>query len=306
MFLFFDDENLPMKEKPVVNVLFCAPCLFAFLMIIIIPFCFGVYYSMTDWNGIRDTVEFVGFSHFKNIFTAPDFIYSFLITVLYTVINLILVNIVSFILSLLVTSNIRFKNFYRVGFFIPYLIGGIVLGYIWQFIFNNAIVAIGNHFELEFLQSSLLSRPGTVIWIMSFVNTWQYSGYIMLIFVAAIQSIPDSLLEAAQIDGANYIRRIFHIIIPMMANAFTISLFLTLTSSFKQFDMNLTLTSGGPAIRFLDTPIKASQLLAMNIFDTATANRMAEAQAKAVILFAVLAVISAIQVSINKRKEVEM
>jgi len=295
-----------MKEKPIVNVLFCAPCLFAFLMIIIIPFCFGVYYSMTDWNGIRDTVEFVGFSHFKNIFTAPDFIYSFLMTVLYTVINLILVNIVSFILSLLVTSNIRFKNFYRVGFFIPYLIGGIVLGYIWQFIFNNAIVAIGNHFELEFLQSSLLSRPGTVIWIMSFVNTWQYSGYIMLIFVAAIQSIPDSLLEAAQIDGANYIRRIFHIIIPMMANAFTISLFLTLTSSFKQFDMNLTLTSGGPATRFLDTPIKASQLLAMNIFDTATANRMAEAQAKAVILFAVLAVISAIQVSINKRKEVEM
>ena len=306
MFRFFDDENLPMKEKPIVNVLFCAPCLFAFLMIIIIPFCFGVYYSMTDWNGIRDTVEFVGFSHFKNIFTAPDFIYSFLMTVLYTVINLILVNIVSFILSLLVTSNIRFKNFYRVGFFIPYLIGGIVLGYIWQFIFNNAIVAIGNHFELEFLQSSLLSRPGTVIWIMSFVNTWQYSGYIMLIFVAAIQSIPDSLLEAAQIDGANYIRRIFHIIIPMMANAFTISLFLTLTSSFKQFDMNLTLTSGGPATRFLDTPIKASQLLAMNIFDTATANRMAEAQAKAVVLFAVLAVISAIQVSINKRKEVEM
>lgn len=275
-------------------------------MIIVIPFGFGVYYSMTDWNGVRDTVKFVGFSHFKTIFTAPDFMYSFFITVLYTIINLVLVNVVSFILSLLVTSNIRFKNFYRVGFFIPYLIGGIVLGYIWQFIFNNAVVALGNTLSIDFLQSSLLSRPGTVIWIMSMVNTWQYSGYIMLIFIAAIQSIPDSLLEAAQIDGANYIRRIFNIILPMMANAFTISLFLTLTSSFKQFDMNLTLTSGGPATRFLGTPIKASQLLAMNIFDTATANHMAEAQAKAVVLFAVLAVISAIQVSINKRKEVEM
>lgn len=295
-----------MKEKSIVNALFCLPCLFAFVMIIIIPFGFGVCYSMTDWNGVRDTVKFVGFTHFKTIFTAPDFMYSFLITVLYTVINLVLVNVVSFILALFVTSNIRFKNFYRIGFFIPYLIGGIVLGYIWQFIFNNAVVAFGNAFAIDFLQSSLLSRPATVIWTMSAVNVWQYSGYIMLIFIAAIQSIPGSLLEAAQIDGANYMRRIFHIIIPMMANAFTISLFLTLTSSFKQFDMNFTLTSGGPATRFLGTPIKASQLLAMNIFDTATANRMAEAQAKAVILFAVLAVISAIQVSVNKRKEVEM
>ena len=293
-----------MKEKNIVNALFCLPCLFAFVMIIIIPFGFGVCYSMTDWNGVRATVKFVGFTHFKTIFTAPDFMYSFLITVLYTVINLVLVNVVSFILALFVTSNIRFKNFYRIGFFIPYLIGGIVLGYIWQFIFNNAVVAFGNAFAIDFLQSSLLSRPATVIWTMSAVNVWQYSGYIMLIFIAAIQSIPGSLLEAAQIDGANYMRRIFHIIIPMMANAFTISLFLT--SSFKQFDMNFTLTSGGPATRFLGTPIKASQLLAMNIFDTATANRMAEAQAKAVILFAVLAVISAIQVSVNKRKEVEM
>jgi len=175
-----------MKEKPIVNALFCLPCLFAFVMIIIIPFGFGVYYSMTDWNGVRDTVKFVGFTHFKTIFTAPDFMYSFLITVLYTVINLILVNVVSFILALFVTSNIRFKNFYRIGFFIPYLIGGIVLGYIWQFIFNNAVVALGNAFAIEGLQSSLLSRPGTVIWIMSMVNTWQYSGYIMLIFICPV------------------------------------------------------------------------------------------------------------------------
>ena len=181
-----------------------------------------------------------------------------------------------------------------------------MLGYIWQFILNNALVMFANESGIEFLQSSLLSRPNTVIWVMSFVNTWQYAGYIMLIFVAAIQGIPASLLEAANVDGANYVTRIFRILIPMMANAFTISLFLTLTSSFKQFDMNLTLTNGGPATRFLEVPVKASQLLAMNIFDTATANRMAEAQAKAVVLFAVLAVISAIQVSVNKRKEVEM
>lgn len=295
-----------MKKHRLVNILFVAPCVFAFLMIVVIPFFLGVYYSLTDWNGISNTVNFVGLKNFQNLFSAPDFLFSVLITVAYTVINILLVNVVSFILSLIVTSKVRFKNFYRAGFFIPYLIGGIVLGYIWQFIFNQAIVGIGTSLSIELLQTSFLGRADLVIWVMSFVNTWQYAGYIMLIFVASIQGIPVSLLEAASVDGANYLTRIFKITIPMMANAFTISLFLTLTSSFKQFDMNLTLTNGGPATRFLDTPVKASQLFAMNIFNTAGANRMAEAQAKAVVLFVILVVVSLIQVSINKRKEVEM
>jgi len=295
-----------MKQSRTVNILFIAPCLFAFTMIIVIPFGFGLYYSLTDWNGVRDSVKFVGLANFKYLFTAPDFLYSFLITIGFTLINIVSVNVVGFILSLLVTSKVRFRNFYRAGFFVPYLIGGIVLGYIWQFILNNALVLLGNKLSFGFLQSSLLSRPNTVIWVMSFVNTWQYAGYIMLIFVAAIQGIPSSLLEAANVDGASYFTRIFRILIPMMAHAFTISLFLTLTSSFKQFDMNFTLTNGGPATRFLGSPIKASQLLAMNIFDTAAANRMAEAQAKAVILFLALVIVSLIQVNMNKRREVEL
>lgn len=295
-----------MKQSRTVNILFIAPCLFAFTMIIVIPFGFGLYYSLTDWNGVRDSVKFVGLANFKYLFTAPDFLYSFLITIGFTLINIVSVNVVGFILSLLVTSKVRFRNFYRAGFFVPYLIGGIVLGYIWQFILNNALVLLGNKLSFGFLQSSFLSRPNTVIWVMSFVNTWQYAGYIMLIFVAAIQGIPSSLLEAANVDGASYFTRIFRILIPMMAHAFTISLFLTLTSSFKQFDMNFTLTNGGPATRFLGSPIKASQLLAMNIFDTATANRMAEAQAKAVILFLALVIVSLIQVNMNKRREVEL
>lgn len=295
-----------MKQSRLVNVLFLAPTIFAFLMIIVIPFFFGLYYSMTDWTGISSVVNFVGLKNFKNLFNSPDFLYSFLITILFTIINVILVNIVSFALSLVVTSNIPRRNFYRAGFFVPYLIGGIVLGYIWQFILNNILVDVGTFLSIGFLQTSFLSRPESVIWTMSVVNTWQYSGYIMLIYVAAIQGIPESLMEAANVDGAKYHTRVFRILIPMMANAFTISLFLTLTTSFKQFDMNLTLTNGGPATRFLGAPVKASQLLAMNIFDTATANRMAEAQAKAVILFVALLIVSLIQVTINKRKEVEM
>ena len=295
-----------MKQNRFINVLFLVPTVFAFIMIIIIPFFFGLYYSMTDWNGVSRDINFIGFENFKYLFNSPDFLYSFIITILFTFLNVVFVNVVSFVLSLIVTSKIPRRNFYRAGFFVPYLIGGIVLGYIWQFIFNNILVGIGDTFSIQFLQDSFLSKPNTVIWTMAVVNTWQYAGYIMLIYVASIQSIPTSLMEAANVDGAKYSTRVFRILIPMMANAFTISLFLTLTTSFKQFDMNLTLTNGGPATRFLGAPVKASELLAMNIFNTASANRMAEAQAKAVVLFVVLLIVSLIQVTVNKRKEVEM
>jgi len=299
-------EEPRMKQRSVVNTLFLVPVVFTFVMIIIIPFSLGIYYSLTDWNGVSPIINFVGLKNFSKLSSAPDFIHSFMITIGYTVINVILVNVVSFILSLIVTSKVKFRNFYRAGFFVPYLIGGIVLGYIWQFILNNILVSLGTAYSIEFLRVSFLSKPESVIWAMSAVNTWQFAGYIMLIYVAAIQSIPKSLMEAASVDGAGFVRNVFHILIPMMANAFTISLFLTLTYSFKQFDMNLTLTNGGPATRFMELPVKASQLLAMNIFDTATANKMAEAQAKAVVLFVVLVVVALIQVSINKKKEVEM
>lgn len=295
-----------MRQHSLTKLLFVLPCVFAFVMVMLIPFFFGLYFSMTDWNGVSDEIKFVGFGHFGKVFSEAGFLYSFLITMAYTLINIIAVNVVGFALALVVTSNLRFRNFYRAGFFAPYLIGGIVLGYIWQFLFNNALPAFGKLLAISGLQNSLLSKPDSVIWAMTIVNTWQYAGYIMLIFIAAIQAIPASLLEAAKVDGAGYFRRVFRIVIPMTANAFTISLFLTLTTSFKQYDMNFTLTNGGPATRFFDQPVKASQLLAMNIFNTAQANYMAEAQAKAVVLFVALVLVSLIQVSINKRKEVEL
>ena len=291
------------KSSPT-KFLFVLPAVFAFIMVIVVPFFFGLYYSMTDWNGVSETINFVGFVNFLKVVTEPGFLNSFMITCGFTLINVVMVNVVGFILALVVTSNLRLRNFYRAGFFAPYLIGGIVLGYIWQFLFNNALPTFGRILGVEALQVSFLSRADSVIWAMSAVNVWQYAGYIMLIFIAAIQAVPVSLMEAAKVDGAGYLLRTFRILIPMMANAFTISLFLTLTTSFKQYDMNFTLTNGGPAARFFDEPIKASQLLAMNIFDTARANQMAEAQAKAVILFVALVIVSMLQVWISKRREV--
>ncbi len=295
-----------MKRRGSIDLLFVLPCLIAFLMVIIVPFALGVYYSMTDWDGVRQNITWVGFENFKSMFSEPQFIHSFLKTMQYTVINILLVNIVGFGLALLVTSNIKGRNIYRAGFFVPNLIGGIVLGYIWQFVFNNVQVDIGKMLNFGFLQRSLIARSDTVIGAMSFVNTWQYAGYIMMIYVASIQSIPQSIMEAASVDGAPYWTRVRSILMPMMASAFTITLFLTLTNSFKQFDLNFTLTNGGPAARFMGQAIKSSQLLAMDIYSTASArSQMAQAQAKAVVFFVVLVVFSLAQVSYNKRKELE-
>jgi raffinose/stachyose/melibiose transport system permease protein len=255
---------------------------------------------------VQPLISWVGFANFTGMFSQPQFLYSFMVTLLYTAINIVLVNVVGFLLSLLATSKARLRNLYRAGFFVPNLIGGIVLGYIWQFLFNNVIINMGQSIGLGFLSSSLISKPDTVIWAMSFVNTWQYAGYIMMIYVASIQSVSDSIMEAASVDGATYGKRITRILMPMMANAFTITIFLTLTTSFKQFDLNFSLTNGGPAMRFMGKAIRSSQLLAMDIYSTANGlNRMAEAQAKAVVFFILLVIFSLLQVYINKRREVE-
>ena len=295
-----------MKRRGWVDALFIFPCALAFLMVIICPFLIGIYYSMTDWDGVNPVITWVGFANFAGMFKQPQFLYSFMITLLYTAINIVLVNVAGFLLSLLATSKAKLRNLYRAGFFVPNLIGGIVLGYIWQFLFNNVIINFGSGLGIWFLSSSLIAKPDTVIWAMSFVNTWQYAGYIMMIYVASIQSVSDSIMEAASVDGATYITCVRKILIPMMANAFTITIFLTLTTSFKQFDLNFTLTNGGPAMRFMGKAIRSSQLLAMDIYSTANGlNKMAEAQAKAVVFFILLVVFSLVQVYINKRREVE-
>ncbi|MBQ6399158.1 MAG: sugar ABC transporter permease [Clostridia bacterium] len=294
------------QKRKLTEFLFLLPTLIAFLMVIIIPFILGIYYSFTNWQGTGAVTESVGFANYAAIFKEPGFLHSFLVTLLFTVLNIITVNVVAFIISLLVTSEIRGRNIYRAGFFVPNLIGGIVLGLVWQFIFSNILPSIGQSLGLPTLSKSLISNKDTVMFTMVTVNTWQYAGYIMLIYVAAIQGISKSVLEAAEVDGAKYWTRITRIQIPLMANAFTISLFLTLTNSFKMYDVNVALTNGGPVSVFMGKPVQASELLALNIYNTAFKyNNMAQGQAKAVIFFIVLTIFSVIQVSWNKSKEVE-
>ncbi len=287
--------------------LFLAPVLFAFFLVIVVPFVLGIFYSFTDWSssaGSGAGLKFVGLKNFIDSFKDPAFLYSFLVTVAYTAINVIVINAVSLILALLVTSKIKLRNVYRVGFFVPNLIGGLILGYIWQFIFNNAIPALGGF--LANPDNLILSKVNTSVLALVAAGTWQYGGYIMMIYIAAIEGVPVELHEAATIDGATGFQRFVKVTVPMIAQAFTITMFLTLINSFKQFDVNVSLTAGGPSTIFMGKPIYATELLALHIYDTAfAANHLAMGQARAVIFFLVLVVISVIQVRSSTRREVE-
>jgi len=292
---------------------FLAPILFAFFMVIIIPFFLGIFYSFTNWSSsarLGATLEFVGLTNFIESIKDPSFIYSFLLTCVYTALNILVINAVAFSLALLVTSAIKGRNIYRVGFFLPNLIGGLILGYIWQFIFNNAIPTLGELLKLPLLsnpENLILANRGSSVLALVIVGTWQYAGYIMMIYVAALESVPVELVEAARIDGAGPLQRLRNIIIPMVTQAFTITVFLTLVNSFKQFDVNVSLTSGGPSTIFMGKPMNGTELLALDIYNTAfLSNDLAQGQARAFLFFLVLVLISVLQVRAGKKREVEL
>jgi len=289
--------------------LFLAPSLFSFCMVQIVPFAIGIYYSFTNWSATaQPIVSFVGLTNYMEAFKDPTFLYATIITSIYTLMNIILVNVIAFSLALLVTSSLRGKNIYRAGFFLPNIIGGIILGYIWKFIFNQFVPNIASAAGFTyFAENLMLGDSKTALLAMVFVSTWQSAGYIMMIYVAALQNVPKDLLEAAQIDGANAWQRFRRVIIPMVMPAFTVTLFLTLVNSFKQFDVNVSLTNGGPSTIFMEKAIKGTTLLAMNISETSTISlNTAQAQAKAIVFFLVLVFFSLIQVYTTKKKEVEL
>lgn len=297
------------RMQKLVFWLFLIPALGSFAMVQIIPFVIGFYYSFTDWSATaQPVISFVGLKNYSDAFKDITFLYSTIITTIYTVSNIILVNIVSFALALLVTTQIKGRNFYRAGFFLPNVIGGIILGYIWQFIFNQFIPRVSSMWGISYLADNLmLADSKTALLALVIVSTWQYAGYIMMIYVAALQNVPKDLIEAAQIDGASPWQRFRTITIPMVRPAFTITLFLTLVNSFKQFDVNTSLTGVGPSTMFMGRAINGTTLLAMNISNTSLVLRnTAMAQAKAIIFFVVLVVFSLLQVYFSKRKEVEL
>ena len=290
-------------HRTLIYVIFLFPLLFAFAVTVIIPLFLGLFYSFTNWNGIRYT-EFVGFANYARMFRQPSFLWSILLTALFVVFNMILVNLVAFLLALLCTSKLKGMGFFRASYFLPNLIGGIVLGYIWQFIFSNVVTKI-----FSGMKYSMLASTHTAFIAIIIVYVWQYAGYIMLIYITGLNTVPGDVLEAADIDGANATQTLFQIKIPMIAPTITICTFLTLTSAFKQFDVNLSLTNGtGSVANFMGNYLtNGTQMLALNLYNTAVVeNEYAFGQAKAFLFFVILACVSILQVRISNSKEVEL
>jgi raffinose/stachyose/melibiose transport system permease protein len=268
-----------------------------FSIVLVVPFVNGVYYTFTDWDGF-ETTKLVGFSNYAKSFQDPTFWSTLRFTALFVIVSLILVNAVAFGLALIVTSNLRSKNFLRTFFFVPNLVGGVVLGVIWQFIFNSALVALANKYNWEIFKQSWLQDTNKAFWALIIVTVWQSSGYMMIVYITGLISIETDVLEASQIDGASPIRTLFTIKIPLMAQAFTIALFLTLRSGFMAYDVNVALTGGGP--------FRTTELISLHIFQDAFANgNFGTGQSKAVVMFLIVALAALVQVTISKRYEVQ-
>ena len=268
-----------------------------FSVVLVVPFVNGVYYTFTDWDGF-ETTKLVGFSNYAKSFQDPTFWSTLRFTALFVVVSLILVNVVAFGLALIVTSKLRSKNILRTFFFVPNLVGGVVLGVIWQFIFNSAIVALANKYDWELFKQSWLQDTNKAFWALIIVTVWQSSGYMMIVYITGLISIENDVLEASQIDGASPLRTLFTIKIPLMAQAFTIALFLTLRGGFMAYDVNVALTGGGP--------FRTTELISLHIFQDAFANgNFGTGQSKAVVMFLIVALAALVQVTVSKRYEVQ-
>ena len=273
---------------------FVLPTMAAFTIGFIVPFVYGIFLSFCKFTTVVDW-KWIGLKNYTRIFFVngkldTTFLHSLWYTVLFTIVTVVLINVVSFAIAMALTRGIRGTNMFRTAFFLPNLIGGIVLSYIWLMIFNSM---------LDKYSMTIVSTQWTAFWGLVAVVCWQQIGYMMIIYVAGIQNIPGDMIEAAKIDGANAWQLLTNVILPMLRPTITICTFLTLTNGFKLLDQNLALTGGKPG--------KLSQLLALNIYDTmyGTTGWQGVGQAKAVIFFILVALISVAQNKLTRRGEVE-
>ena len=269
--------------------IFVLPTLIAFSFAFIIPFVMGVYLSFCKFKTITNA-QFLGLDNYIKIFADKDFVNAFGFTLKFSVVSIITINVFAFILALALTRKIKGTNLFRTVFFMPNLIGGIILGYIWQQMINAVLLKY---------ETTLVANPTYGFWGLIILMNWQMIGYMMIIYVAGLQNVPTDLIEAAEIDGATSLQTLFKVKIPMVMPSITICLFLTVSNSFKLFDQNLALTNGGPD--------KMSEMLALNIYNTFYGRTGWEGvgQAKAVIFFIIVGVIALIQNKLTTSKEVQ-
>lgn len=278
----------PLKKQ---FIIFVGPTLLAFLIAFAIPLVLGIYLSFTEFTTVTDAV-FIGLENYRTAFSdSSGFINALIFTVKFTIVSVVTINVFAFLLALALTRNVRGKNILRTVFFMPNLIGGIVLGYIWQLIFNGILLPFGH---------TLTANATYGFWGLVILMNWQMIGYMMVIFIAGLSAIPTNIFEAARVDGAGPFRTLFSVTLPNMMPSITICLFLTLTNSFKLFDQNLALTAGAPA--------NETSMLSLDIYKTFYGRSGFEGvgQAKAVIFSILVAAIALLQLYFTRRREQEL
>lgn len=288
-------------QRPMVrwSWFFLLPMVSAFAIGFVWPFLQGIYLSFCDFRLISDA-KWVGLKNYISVFQDTNFMRSFGYTAVFAVVSLAILNVLAFMVAYVLTLEIKGSNIFRTVFFMPNLIGGIVLGYIWSMIFDGIL----SHFDTSILQESTWGFWGLIILLC-----WQQIGYMMIIYIAGLQSVPGDMLEAAKIDGASGAQTLFRVIIPNVMPSITICTFLSLTNGFKLFDQNLALTGGQPFIIQPDgSSIKTTEMLALNIYSTfygQGASAPGYAQAKAVIFFILVAALGLLQLSYTRKREVQ-
>lgn len=277
---------------------FTFPTIIVFSITVLIPFIYGIYLTFMKMPTIISSPVFCGLANYKVALHDAKFWASMLVTAKYVLACILLVNILGFALAYLVTSGIKGQNFFRTSLFTPNLIGGLVLGYIWQFIFVQTLPALGKSLGIKILELGWLGDSRLAFWALVIVTVWQLSGYMMLIFIAGLVNVPKDVLEASTIDGANAWYRLTKIVLPLMRPAFVITLFMTLKNTFMVYDINYSLTAGGP----YGSTVMATMKIVNKAF---IENNYGIGQAEAIILFIIVAIISGIQVYLGKKGEVE-
>jgi raffinose/stachyose/melibiose transport system permease protein len=288
------------RKKMVILLAFVFPALLFYAVFVLAPAFGGAWYSLTNWNGLNRTYRIVGLANYIEALTAdPFFLKSVGFTLKYVVFMVVLQNAIALLLAVLVESRPRSKVWFRTIFFMPNMISLIIGGFMWLFIFTKVLPYIAEHSVFAFLDKSWIGDPAYSFFAIVIVSLWGGVGYLMVIYIASLQGVPQHLKEAAAIDGANAFKTFRYVTLPMIYPALTIGIFLTLNGSFKAFDAVYSLTGGGPG--------RSTQVIALNIFEEAfkSSNRYGYANAKAMILFLVVFLITLIQLWLMKRREVE-
>jgi len=280
-------------------IIFMGPALVLFCVLCLVPFFQQIWYSFTDWDGIKSSYNMMGISNYIKVFQDTKYWSSMWFTIKFTFFVLLFTNIIGFLWAYWLSKKVPLRNFMRAGFYMPKIVGGVILGFVWRFIFQNLFPVLGQLTGIEWLSQTWFATPESSFWAMVIVMSWSMSGYMMIIYLAGLTSISDDYLDAAKVDGAKQRHVMFRIVIPLIMPSITQCLFLSIVNCLRVYDLNISLTNGNP--------FRMSEAVTMNVYQTAfSSNQLGYGSAKAMMLVFIIAAISIFQVAMTSRKEVTL